>query len=288
MSSVSVTNISPKTTEKELRDFFSYCGKIESLSMTPSSGEEGAPLSATITFERESAAETARLLDNTELGGNAVHVESTASLEQLSRESEKAGHDAEGEDLRQEDKSKAAILAEYLSHGYAIGDQALKKGIELDEKHGVSQGFKKYIQKLEAKFHPVGTARSVDEAYQISSKATSGYNVANRYFQSALGTPTGQKVRDFYVQSSKQILDIHSEARRLADLRKAEQEGQAKSTNPSGGSSAGAPSAGAPTSGKQTCTCGGNEGQCTCAPGTCQCDPCKANRAADAQEKVAQ
>lgn len=34
-----------------------------------------------------------------------------------------------------------------------------------------------------------------------------------------MGTPTGQKLRDFYNQGSKQVLDVHNEARHLANLK---------------------------------------------------------------------
>jgi len=40
------------------------------------------------------------------------------------------------------------------------------------------------------------------------------------YFENALGTPTGKKVRAFYDDRRKDALDIHAEARRLADERK--------------------------------------------------------------------
>lgn len=35
-------------------------------------------------------------------------------------------------DLAQEDKPKAAIVAEYLAHGYALGDHIVQKAIDLD------------------------------------------------------------------------------------------------------------------------------------------------------------
>ena len=48
-----VKNISPDTTEKEFREFFSFCGKIASLSITPESDAADSPKSATMTFEKE-------------------------------------------------------------------------------------------------------------------------------------------------------------------------------------------------------------------------------------------
>lgn len=66
-TTVHVKNISHKTTEKQVRDFFSFCGKIRNLSVTPTSDAADAPQSATVTFEKETAAKTALLLDNTTL-----------------------------------------------------------------------------------------------------------------------------------------------------------------------------------------------------------------------------
>jgi hypothetical protein len=44
----------------------------------------------------------------------------------------------------------------------------------------------------------------------------------NSFYEKAAGTPTGQKVVNFYTQTSRQVQDIHTEARRLADIKKQE------------------------------------------------------------------
>ena len=82
-NTVHVKGISSQTSEKEVRDFFSFCGKIQSLSVTPESNESTASQSATVTFEKETAAKTALLLDNTQLGPAQVQVSSAASLDQI-------------------------------------------------------------------------------------------------------------------------------------------------------------------------------------------------------------
>jgi len=245
MATVHVSNISPKTSEKEIKDFFSFCGKISDISITPSSSEPNAPLSATVTFERESAAKTALLLDNTPLGDSAVKVETTASLDELSKSAaeDTAGQPDNSEDIRQEDKPRSAVLAEYLAHGYVIGDKALEKGIELDEKHGVTQKFTAYLNKLDQRFKATDKARAVDNTYGVTDKTMQGVNTLQRYFES---TALGRNIREFYKQGSKQVMDIHAEARRLADLKK-------KSSK---------------------CTCGGDSGVCTCPDGKCTCAGC--------------
>ncbi|KAF3927031.1 hypothetical protein ABW21_db0206819 [Orbilia brochopaga] len=252
-ATVHVTNISHKTTEKEIRDFFSFCGKIKTLSVTPASSAADALLSATITFEQPSAARTALLLDNTQLAGSAIQVAAAASLSDLSNDADGANPDA---DIEQEHKPRTAILAEYLANGYVLGDKVLQRGIEFDNKNGISARFKKFLADLDSRHKVSDKSRAMDQSYGISDRASQGYSTLTRYFDSALETPTGKKVHAFYDGASKQVLDIHNEALRLKNL-KAGQTGAAKCT----------------------CETAGPEGQCNCTPGTCACDGCKKNAA---------
>lgn len=215
---VHVSNIEHNVSQQEIHDFFTFCGKIEDVSLTPTSQEPNATLSATVTFQKESAARTALLLDNTVLNGLPVHVAAAASLSDLSHSAEQHAHEHD-EELHQEDKPRTAVLAEYLAQGYVIGDKALQRGIELDEKHGISARFTAYLNNLNNKLKATDKARAADTSYGISTRANQGYNTVARYFETALNTPTGQRVRAFYEKGSKQVLDIHHEARRLADLR---------------------------------------------------------------------
>ncbi|KAL0636851.1 Protein vip1 [Maublancomyces gigas] len=267
---VHVSNISHSTPEKEVRDFFSFCGKVTNLIITPTSAAAEATLSATVTYERETAAKTALLLDGTKLGPNPVKVESAHSLDEIA-----AGHMAAGdadapnfgtdETLRQEDKPRTAILAEYLSHGYVVGDTALQRGIELDTKHGISGRFTSVLNQalatIDKTAHVSDTAKSVDTQYHVSDRALGATKALQTYFEKALGTPTGKKIRSFYETGGKSLLDIHNEALRLAELRKAENRRSASSIPFTGPE-------------KTTCACGGNEGVCSCEPGKCACAGC--------------
>lgn len=222
MATVHVSNISSQTTEKEVRDFFSFCGKITSLSVTPASGEADATQSASVTFEKETAAKTALLLDQTQLGANSVQVTSAANLDDLAGDkaaSAPEAKDEHAENLEQEDKPRSRIFAEYLAQGYAISDQAIQKAIALDQKRGFSQRFTTALSSFDSKYHASEKAKGIDESYKISDKAASGWSSLHSYFEKALDTPTGRKVRDFYLQTDKQVRDIHNEARRLANLK---------------------------------------------------------------------
>jgi len=219
---VHVSNIASSTSEKEVRDFFSFCGKITSLTLTPSSGEADASKSATVTFEKETAAKTALLLDNTQLGPAAVHVEAAHSIDDIAGSHAASASEAKDEnqhDIEQEDKPRSRIVAEYLAHGYMISDQAIQQAISLDNKHGFSTRFTNALSSFDKKLSATDRAKGLDQKYKISDQAASGWRGLNSYFEKALDTPTGQKVRDFYMQTDKQVRDIHSEARRLADLK---------------------------------------------------------------------
>lgn len=256
-ATVHVSNISPKTTEKEIRDFFSFCGKIKEFSTAPASNDADATLTAAITFEQPSAARTALLLDNTQLSGAPIHVSAPASLSDLQHEAEH--QTTELEHPRQEDKPRTAIFAEYLAEGYHLGDQILQRGIEFDEKRGISAKFRKFLVDLDNKHKVSDKSRAMDDTYKITSRANTGLNTVSRYLDGALNTPTGQKIHKFYLDGKKQVVDIHNEAVRLKGIKERQEA-------------------------KCTCATAGPNGECHCAPGSCTCDGCKKVGAASAEK----
>ena len=175
-----------------------------------------------------------------------MHVTSAANLDDLAGDkvaSAPEAKDEHAENLEQEDKPRSRIFAEYLAQGYAISDQAIQKAIALDQKRGFSQRFTSALSSFDKKYHASEKAKGFDESYKISDKAASGWSSLHSYFEKALDTPTGRKVRDFYLQTDKQVRDIHNEARRLADLKasKGTEEGGEKEASATGDPTAPAP-----------------------------------------------
>lgn len=179
-----------------------------------------------IVFSR--AAETALLLDNTQLGATAVHVvrdEPAGASAQPSYAETAASSptEANGPDdvtIPQEAKPKSRIIAEYLAQGYMFSDQAIEQAIALDQKHGFSSKFLSSLEAFDKKYSAANKARALDDKYNVSRQATNGYNSLHSYFEKALDTPTGRKLRDFYQKTEKNVLDIHSEAKRLQKEKK--------------------------------------------------------------------
>jgi len=269
-TTVYVKGIASSTSEKEVRDFFSFCGKITSLDVKPESEGADSSKTATVTFEKETAAKTALLLDNTQLGSSQVHVTAGGEIGDAAPTHTDAGHDDE---LSQEDKPRSRIFAEYLAHGYTISDSAMEKAIALDNKHGISNRFTSALKTFDDKYRASDKAKSLDASYGITDKANKGWLGLNSYFEKAVSTPTGQKLHSFYLQGDKQVRDIHTEARRLADLK--------------GGKSSNTPETVSGTD-KTVCACGSESGNCPCPPGKCGCANCgKSDPSAVAEVKEA-
>jgi len=216
---VQVSNIAAASSEKTLHDFFSFCGSIQKIDFNDS-----IPKTATIHFERVSAAHTALMLNGGALDGSNLVVTSEVVHPEHHDEAVASGS---GEHIHQEDKPRSGIAAEYLAKGYVLSEGILQRAIDMDKKHGISHRFLTYLHGIDQGIgsklggpeptlseKAYNTAKSIDEKQGISVKATS-------YYEKALSSPWGQKVFAFYSTTSKQVLDIHEEARRIAEQQKA-------------------------------------------------------------------
>ncbi|KAJ3502875.1 hypothetical protein NLJ89_g8694 [Agrocybe chaxingu] len=223
---VNVSGIAPSTTQAQLNDFFTFCGKIASIDYNEKEH------SAIIAFEKSNAAKTALMLNGGALDGANLTVTSDVVHQ------DEEHHSAAGErHIEQSDKPRAGIAAEYLAKGYVLSEQILHRAIEIDTKQGISKRFLDYFHSLDKSVgeralghdqtvsgkvqatvdHATQQARAVDEQ--------KGYTkIAHDYYTKALASPFGQKVASFYTNTTKQIRDIHEEARRIAEQEKAKHE----------------------------------------------------------------
>jgi hypothetical protein len=75
------------------------------------------------------------------------------------------------------------------------------------------------LSDFDGKYKATDKARGVDDRLGASKVATSAWNSISSYFDSGLNTQPGQKLRQFYDVGSKQVFDVHNEARHLANLK---------------------------------------------------------------------
>ncbi|PIL35165.1 hypothetical protein GSI_02954 [Ganoderma sinense ZZ0214-1] len=271
---IHVSDISATTTTTHLNDFFTFCGKINDI------GYDEEKRTAKITFDKPSAAKTALMLHGGTLDGAHLSIVSDLPEAHAGPEAKETEHHP-GAHIDQSDKPRAGsesvssptppysrgghlnralckVAAEYLAKGYTLSDQILQRAIELDQQHGISGRFLTYIQGLDTTLGakvlgPEQTisgkaqetfrgaqqqARAVDEQRGISKTATD-------YYTKALASPFGQKVKAFYTTTSKQVLDIHEEARRIHETHKTSQ-GQPQSQHPAAAPSSTAPAGDVP------------------------------------------
>jgi hypothetical protein len=220
-------NISTETSKDEITTFFAFCGKIKNIDVT-----EGETLTATITYEEPKAYRTALLLNNSQFGPNRITIAPAgeAAAGATDYDSDDGTHAPSGQasetgEISQENKPRSRIVAEYLAHGYVIGDAAVTRALELDEKHGVSARFFNTLQSLDQKYNASDKARGA--AATASQRGSGLWGGLSSYFEKASNTATGQKIVSFYTAGSRQAIDVHNEARRLADLKTQEAGGSA-------------------------------------------------------------
>ncbi|KAI1185233.1 hypothetical protein F5B17DRAFT_408892 [Nemania serpens] len=218
---VHVKKISAETKEQQVKEFFSFCGKVADIKISPAA--DGTQ-DATVTFEKATAAKTALLLDNTQLGSSQIAV-TAADGQSEEDHPHTTNADRDTDDITQEEKPRSRILAEYLAHGYIIGDATIQRAIELDHKHGVTTRFMNTLNQLDQKFHATDRAKAADQSYGITTRANSLFSGLTSYFEKATNTPTGQKLVKFYTDGQRQAQDIHAEAQRLMELKKEEHGG---------------------------------------------------------------
>lgn len=240
--------------------------------MTP---EGDSAQSATVTFEKETAAKTALLLDNTQLGPAQVHVTSAGGSTQTSGSKSTGAADEQGDDIAQEDKPRSRIVAEYLAHGYVLSDSVVQRALQMDQQHGVSNRFLSTLQSFDQRTKASEKAQAVDQKYNVTARAGAGWQGMMSYFEKASSTPTGQKLRSFYEQGQKQVLDVHNEAKHLAALKSGKSEDQLgqPDSKPSA-EQADMEKVQVDGQEKTKCNCGGAEGKCPCPPGQCACSGC--------------
>ncbi|ORZ21634.1 hypothetical protein BCR42DRAFT_407973 [Absidia repens] len=209
-----VHNISLKSTEKTVKEFFLFCGKIKEFEMQ--FDDDDTSQTALIHFEHEEAAKTASLLSNALIDESHISASPYYSSS-ISFDDKTSDDDTEGS-ISQESKLKTSIIAEILANGYNLQDQVVAKGLEYDHQYHFSTKLSGYLTALQY------NVKQFDEHYRIWDKAVEmdqkfkiqeKMELAMKKAQEALNTPTGQKIHDLANQTMSHIAAVHYEAKRI-------------------------------------------------------------------------
>ncbi|KAF3987991.1 hypothetical protein FT663_04218 [Candidozyma haemuli var. vulneris] len=251
MSSVTVSHVSKSVAAPKLKEFFAFCGVIRSVDEL--GADENGYNKYRVNFESEKALSTALLLNDAELDSVPIVVkeESLPSYDDLPDKQEGAGDhkiqssssekadaatitgDSDYDDISQEEKPKSAILAQLLASGYSLSDDLINRAVKFDNEKGYTTKFKSFLTDLDQKY--VGSQEPGSHANRGLNKAQEQFNTLHSsfqgssyqqklqyYFDKASSHPFGAKVHEFYKQISKEVQDVHREAKRLYELKKAD------------------------------------------------------------------
>jgi RNA recognition motif-containing protein len=166
--SIFVSNLSPLTNETTLAGFFSFCGKIEDIQLTTYSGQSAE---AVVTFESPAAAKTALLLSNAMINDRAINV--TIYVPGQERTSGGESSSIHGDAVPNkphlaaaEDRSSTSVMASLLAAGYVLGQDAVQKAKEIDEKNQFTAKATAVANKAKEKLI------EFDEQYGVSNSVT--------------------------------------------------------------------------------------------------------------------
>lgn len=251
MSSVTVSHVSKSVAAPKLKEFFAFCGVIRLVDEL--GADENGYNKYRVNFELEKALSTALLLNDAELDSVPIVVkeESLPSYDDLPDKQEGAGDhkiqslslekadaatitgDSDYDDILQEEKPKLAILAQLLALGYLLSDDLINRAVKFDNEKGYTTKFKSFLTDLDQKY--VGSQEPGSHANRGLNKAQEQFNNLHLsfqglsyqqklqyYFDKASSHPFGAKVHEFYKQISKEVQDVHREAKRLYELKKAD------------------------------------------------------------------
>ncbi|XP_073313201.1 binding partner of ACD11 1-like [Primulina huaijiensis] len=195
VTTVKVSNLSVRASERDVKEFFSFSGDIEYVDMQ--SDTEHSQI-AFVTFKDTQGAETAILLSGATIIDMTVAVIldpdyklPPAASAPLNTSSKKTEAGAEAALKKAED-----VVTTMLAKGYILGKESVSKAKSFDEKHQLTSTATAKVVSFDKKIGlsekiNMGTSivndkvREVDEKLQVSEKAKSAFAAAEQTVSNA-------------------------------------------------------------------------------------------------------
>jgi len=235
MSTVICSDIPVSTDESKIKEFFSFCGKVDTIDVISKSEKTK---SVEVTFANQSAVSTATLLNGAELNGGTIHVKAKESSSEKSAASgvTSAKNDKSDEiaAIPQEEKPKSTIAAEYLANGYVLSDNLIQKAIEFDKKHDLSSRFKSFLQDIDNKYHFQAKGQEVNAKLGLDEKFNQGKKTLDDYLDKFKSGKYGSKLNEMYTNVATDVSQVHEHAKSIARQKegKSKTQGNGPAINP--------------------------------------------------------
>lgn len=192
-----VTTLSPRATEKDVKDFFSYCGEIEHVEILRS-GEYAC--TAYVTFKDAYALETAVLLSGATIGDQHVCITrwgtyvdesdpwNSPSWNPRTESSSSTTHTSQFVSTPGEAVTVAQeVVTTMVAKGYTLTKDALTKAKALDESYQVSSTAAAKVADLSDRigltdkiYAGMEVAKSVDQKYHVSETTMTAASYTGR------------------------------------------------------------------------------------------------------------
>eukprot|EP00762_Andalucia_godoyi_P000992 ANDGO_03794.mRNA.1 Binding partner of ACD11 1 len=183
---VYVTGISASANEKEVSDFFAFCGTVSRLIQDKDPNQEGFQF-AFVVFEDEQAANTAQLLSNAVIAQHPITVAPFLAPHQrpssTAETTAPAGAEASSSAAQQSGSSRSAtaVMASLAAAGLIKGQDVMTtfrgRAQEFDSRVGMSEKAKFAATVAESK------VKEVDEKFKISQTLNAAQIVAQQKMQ---------------------------------------------------------------------------------------------------------
>jgi RNA recognition motif-containing protein len=170
-STILVQNLSRDITQKDIGEFFSFCGNISALSVTPDL-ENDNNVRAIITFANPSMARIALLLNNSNINPNCKITVTEFTMDDIDQDPvESIESQPNTTELSQnnsndfEKEAQSSIIGNIIDKGYQISGDALQKAKNIDDTYAISTQVNQQWTNLAQKVD------SLDREYQVTEKS---------------------------------------------------------------------------------------------------------------------
>eukprot|EP00270_Netrium_digitus_P002111 TRINITY_DN1235_c0_g1_i4.p1 TRINITY_DN1235_c0_g1~~TRINITY_DN1235_c0_g1_i4.p1 ORF type:complete len:311 (+),score=55.24 TRINITY_DN1235_c0_g1_i4:126-1058(+) len=171
MATVKVSNVSTKATEKDISDFFSFCGDVSSIETRKI---DDSVQEAFVTFVEERALDTAVLLTGAVIVDKPVTVEAASDYVPPSKDDKRGSEEVAGSNEKKERPYGGAesIVSDLLAKGYILGKDALAKAKSFDDEHEISKNAAERVAAFRRS--ATVTVEALDQKYSLREKLAAG------------------------------------------------------------------------------------------------------------------
>ncbi|KAJ2753914.1 Protein vip1 [Coemansia sp. BCRC 34490] len=246
---IEVNHISLSADENTVKNFFAFCGQIESLELRK---EMDGTQSALIKFADAEAAKTSLLLTSAQINHEfirvsslfpdmqqsatppaynnaaaarsgpqqpapvAVHTVSSGASSGTDTSSSGSGRNPIV-DANYEGKPALYVVHELLAAGYFLGEHVVSRASEFDSKYRVTDRTQEQARSLDNQYKFSNHLQRWDEKFNISARAKNAYNKLQSH-------PVGQKVAFTVNEAYQSAMQLSQDAKNIAERKRGHNE----------------------------------------------------------------